>query len=268
MTLQLAQLAGVEVQDAASQVINNLPDPKTREIRQAEFNALKLDPVKEAQSTALAEGGGFLGFFGFGETDVPPELAGEFEDSMRLLYEMSGDVDTSRETAAGLLQKEWGRSTISGQEELARHPPERFAPPAAANLSSEQFASVLRDDIQDQLEAVQIPIGETAFTLRADAGTQGALERGELPSWLVMVENDFGAMVPLRIEQTGQLLRYQLPTNQEFQQLTGFEETVSPAEATLADLRRQRLEQPLIGQSATQAAETLGTPVLQGLGIR
>ncbi|MGI9499706.1 MAG: hypothetical protein ACR2P3_06690 [Geminicoccaceae bacterium] len=258
MTLQLAQLAGVELQDAATQVINNLPDPKTREIRQAEFNALKLDPVKEAQSTALAQGGGFLGFFGFGEAEVPPELAGEFEDSMRLLYEMSGDVDTSRETAAGLLQKEWGRSTISGQEELTRHPPERFAPPAAANLSSEQFASVLRDDIQDQLEAVAIPVGETAFTLRADAGTQSALERGELPSWLVMVENDFGAMVPLRIEQTGELLRYQLPTNQEFQQLAGFEAVVGPAEASLADLRRQRVTSPFTLFNAPAVAGTLG----------
>lgn len=264
MTLQLAQLAGTDLQDAASQVINNLPDPKMRDVRREEFNALKLDPVKQAQDTALATGTGFFGLFGFGERDVPPELAVEFEDSMALLYELSGDVDTARESAAGLLAKQWGASSISGQEELTRHPPERFAPPAAANLSNEQFASVLRDDIQDQLEAIQVPVGETAFTLRADTGTQGALERGELPSWLVMVENDFGAMVPLRIEQTGQLLRYQLPTNQEFQALAGFEDVVSPVEAELAQLRRNRVQSPLPLFNAPAVAGTIGQRLPEG----
>ena len=75
--------------------------------------------------------------------NIPPELAVEFEDRMRLLYELNGDVDTARDTAAGLLQREWGPSSISGAEELTRHPPERFAPPAAANLSGEQFAGIL-----------------------------------------------------------------------------------------------------------------------------
>lgn len=196
--------AGMSYEDAATQVIAGLPDANIAKIRKEEMKEQSIDFDEELQNRL-----GLEGFFGGGLTD--PVMVAEMERKYKTLYELSGNQDMALSTASRQLEESWGASSFR-EGQAMRYPPERYIPKAAGNLSGEQFHEIVNAEIKGSLGQAGI---DAAFRLDADPlETRKSLAAGGSPIYRVMVENDFGALVPLTDDQ-GDIVRYTLPGSKE-----------------------------------------------------
>jgi len=222
MVSTLVEDAGMSYEDAATQVLSNMPDASVALSRKEELKDQEIDFDEELQDRLELEG-----FFGGSLTD--PVMVGEMERKYKTLYQMSGNQEMALSTAARQLTDKWGASNFRDGSAM-RYPPERYIPKSAGNLNGEQFREIVDTEVKQGLEAAGI---EGNFRLEADLqDTRKSLAAGGKPIYRVMVENDFGALVPLA-DENGDIVRYSLPGDKEVAESPLFQSLVAEQEKEL-----------------------------------
>ena len=248
LTSALAAATGMGYDDAAQYVSDNLPDTATLAARREKFKTDFKDfsPIKYIQDNARGADGGVFGF----ARAVSPQVAAEFEKSLRLFYDMSGDKAVAERAAMQRFNATHGLTgTASGQERVGRLPAEWFFPGAANSLlDAKQKRAIIDGDVRRALTLFGIKpaivIGDKEdlsgipdFDLVPDAQTEAEVARGARPSYEVRVRNSVGALVPVPVDTTGGTrikLRYVMPDVGRL--------TANPEYAAIVDIERRRVQ--------------------------
>lgn len=238
--------AGVDYEEAATQVLSGVPDSRVLQEREALLKEQKkkgnqIDFDEEAASRIP----GLEGFFGGNRTS--PGIATEMQSKYEQLFKLSGDQEVALAAAAEQMKREWGPSVFRDGNAM-RYPPERYMPPALRQLGSDALKSVVDGDISPALSAQGL---EGDYVLAPDVvETRKRAARGKPPAYRVMIQNDFGAMIPLA-DQNGDLVLYELPDNQAAVESDAYKKAVG----TQRDILKRRGGVPELSEFDETAAE-------------
>lgn len=220
---------GLSPSEAASYILKRVPDAATLKERKALFDQdfTNFDPRKLLADQGPLNGGGW---FSTADT-VPAAIAADFERSLRLHYDLSGDPKLASAAALRWFNERYGVSSVGGRSTVVKNPPERFFPAATnENLTPDQKARVMDSDIMSGLtalgvkpaivladrdgnEATNIP----PYSLVGDDQTARDLATTGAPTYEVRVRDSMGVLSPVPLKSGGNL-RYSVPT---YEQLTG-----------------------------------------------
>lgn len=124
------------------------------------------------------------GYLGFGrpgagaDTSTQNQLLAEYREAFREEFiRAGGDEDEAKAQAARLLKKTWGESTISGERQLMKYPPEKFYPPVAGGYG------YLRDDALETAKQLDEETSPENVFLRPDAATSADIRAGRPPRY-------------------------------------------------------------------------------------
>lgn len=114
------------------------------------------------------------------------QLRQEFERLYAQEYSRSGDPEIAQENALKLLDTVWGQTEVGGEKRLMRYPPEKHFAPIDSSYDW------IKEQAETKLRPILDGMGAEAFTLIADAKTQGQIAQGQRPSYQVVVKTKDG----------------------------------------------------------------------------
>jgi hypothetical protein len=293
LTATYQDVMGTSYEDAANLVNENIPDAaKLKERREVfdeevddlDFNNLIGDALDQ---------GGFLGIGDLDAEDVSARARAEYERALRVNYEMSGDMEIATAAASRRFRERYGTTRVGDVEQVTMHPPERFFPGAINSLlTPDQKATIITQDVEQSLQELgvtpgivvgqegvgterpglgqQLPSpsqegeqklfavdesGVPAYRLVADDRTERALARGEPPSYEVRVRNDFGVLVPLRVDTDAgsQIVRWDMPSRTEIENSETYRGIVEEETGAVNRQRERRIQEQTQTDNARKA---------------
>ncbi|WP_299444684.1 hypothetical protein [uncultured Rhodospira sp.] len=272
------ELMGVPYDQAASLVLRTAPDQRTIEqrrevLRSADSPLKELDTDDEVR--LLFPSSQFIGG-GLGEADIPGSVRREYEDAVSRGYELTGDMDVSKNMAARTIRERYGETFVGtdGRRRLSPNPPERHFPGASnLYLTTEQKSLIVNSEIDGALEAMGVapadivgPDGEelssdtTRYSLEPDGRTQREVDAGGRPSYQVRVRNSLGILVPMYVrDENGSIkqFRYTAPSQAELR--------ANPEHQRIMNELRTRAEAPRRRNEDARRTFGGGSPGLQGV---
>lgn len=195
------------------------------------------------------------GFFGFGRPDagVDPTtqnaLLAEYREAFREEFiRAGGDEDEAKAQAVGLLKKTWGESSLTGDRQLMKYPPERFYPQVGGGhtyLADDMRATAeelaLADDSVEALGRVWLrPSPATAADIRAGRPPRYRMfyEYSRDGQLIVDEAPGFWGMPPERIDESRAATR-----QQSLQDAEATRDFLSDRQEVPADQRMNFIEQ-------------------------
>ena len=82
-------------------------------------------------------------FFGSNASNIPPEFKGSFDRTAQTYYELTGDIEVSRDLAFKQMKGTWGVSYMSGKPNFVRRPPELMY--AAPGMNAEENSKWMKE---------------------------------------------------------------------------------------------------------------------------
>lgn len=256
---------GFKYEDAASYILQRFPDEKVLAFRVKIFDTVNEDFVAKDQ---LAE------LFDVDAGQVPDQAAIKYEQTLRLMFNQSGDMAVAQEVTNRTMKERFGLTSVGTPDSayLTEFPPERFTPGVAGtSLTQTQAAMIYSADAARGLDALGIQHGitvEGAESSTADLifvvspKTRRDIAEGKRPEYDVYVLNSFG--IPSKTAMT-----YVMPTTKLLLAIPEYAAIADEAKAVAADRRaRNKASQQGIAQGegpgASSGIQTPGIP--QGPG--
>lgn len=259
-----ARTLGIDYTAAAQQVLDLSPgDRQEIERRREVFDQEILpdtspDVMVDELNDVFGSGGHLFGTFGgLTADDIPAEAFTFFEQAFRQAYELSGDQDLARRTAAEQTRRRYGVSDLAGPASgpgVMANPPERHMGNAQTRqrFTRDQLSQIARTEVQGILGEAGI-FGEDFASVDADIPpwqlvpddqTERDLRNGRQPTYGIYIRNRFGALVPARpVDENGvpgSPLRFAVPNQTELQDNPLYRDLVEQQDA---EDRRDRIQQ-------------------------
>lgn len=201
--------AGLDWDDAATQVVERLPDASTLKERTEKLKDMSISE-EDLQNNAGKEAG--LDAW-FGETTVP-EMMPEYRRRVQAIYKLNGDEATAKSVAAQLMNQTWGLSVFRDGKAM-KYPVERYKPPSGRAMPDDKYKEAVDGEILGMLNG--LGIGDRQWRLEVDeAATKDRAREGKSPAYQIRVENQFGALVPIPDDE-GKPVLFFPPNDEELQ---------------------------------------------------
>lgn len=273
LTQSIVELTGSSYDDAAKQVIANVPDAATLKIRRQEFDeqVAQLNIEDEASkfgAPTLAET-----LVPFVDPPVPsgPAIAA-YEKTLGTFHDLHGDMEIAKRATDKAMARRFGRTNVGGANTIVELPPEAALPSPAQGLEPERRSQLINDEITQFLADfgidVEPAIGDEdnvlpPFGLVVDEQTRREAANGLPLTYVLHVRTPLGALSPVptwvdkrtgeqiteaeragvpRSEQTIENLRYAVPTATEAVESPVFQEIVAEQEAETREIQEERRE--------------------------
>lgn len=140
-------------------------------------------------------------------TDIPPDLADEYEQSFIEHYKLYGDELSAKKYALDNTKSMWGYTEVGGEKRLSKHPVERVGVYGVPGKTADENSAWVSEQLVDHITGSGISSPEFKANIRDKTYSHHlvynpAVTNNGLPVYSIYVKNDEGVISVIETEWT------------------------------------------------------------------